>query len=333
MPLPLVFVIPAVATGVAGAGKTVKSFVDSHKAEVITNDANSRVEDAKEHLERSRRLCADALSNLGEEKLFVLNTSIAAFIRSFEQIKNLELQDSLGLEELRKLKVDKESMAEMKEMQKFAAAVTGGAAMGVAGGALTAVGAWGAASTFATASTGTAISTLSGAAAHNATLAFFGGGSLATGGAGMAGGAIVLGGLIAGPALLVMGLITGKKADEKLENALANKAQADEICMELANAAFKCDAIRRRTAMFYTFLARLDARFVPLVQQLEDVLATEGDDYSSYSKEARSTVLRCATVAGTVKSLLDTPILTDDGALTEESAALVQSLGVKLLEE
>lgn len=330
--LPVVFIVPAVATGVAGAGKTIKSVIDSHNANKITSDANALVEDAKSHLGRSREFCADALSNLGEEKLFVLNNGIARFIDSFEQIKNLELVESLGLEELRKLKIDKESMAELKEMQQFAAAVAGGVTAGVAGGALTAFGAYNAAMAFGAASTGTAISTLSGAAATNATLAFFGGGSLAAGGMGMAGGVMVLGGLVAGPALLVMGLITGKKADEKLEVALANKAEAEKIAEELSQAAFQCDAIRRRTAMFYAFLARLDARLITLVFQLEDVLRNEGVDYSQYSQDARSVVLRAATMAGSVKSLLDTPILTEEGALTEESGQLMESLGVRLLE-
>ena len=44
-----------------------------------------------------------------------------------------------------------------------------------------------------TASTGTAISTLSGAAATKATLAWLGGGAIAAGGLGIAGGAVVLG--------------------------------------------------------------------------------------------------------------------------------------------
>lgn len=44
-----------------------------------------------------------------------------------------------------------------------------------------------------TASTGTAISTLSGVVATKATLAWLGGGALATGGLGVAGGAVVLG--------------------------------------------------------------------------------------------------------------------------------------------
>ena len=63
---------------------------------------------------------------------------------------------------------------------------------GTAVGALTSVTAMGLVSTFATASTGTAISALSGAAATNATLAWFGGGAIAAGGGGTALGATVL---------------------------------------------------------------------------------------------------------------------------------------------
>lgn len=331
MPLPLL-IIPAAATSIAGAGTTVRSVLVNHKANRITDDANARVDDAREYLDRSRELCSVSLAKLGEEKLFVLDNSIEAFINSFSRIKNVELEDSLGLEELKKLRIDKESLKELKEMQLIASSIVAGATAGVAGGALTAFGAYGAVTTFAHASTGTAIATLHGAAATNATLAWLGGGALSAGGAGMAGGVVVLGGIVAGPALLALGLITGKKADEKLEVALENSAKADELCTELGNLAFQCDAIRRRADMFHSFLARLDARFVPLVFQLEGVLDSEGDDYAQYSPEAKSTVLRAATLAGTIKAILDTPILAEDGALTVESQALASELGVKLLE-
>ena len=59
--------------------------------------------------------------------------------------------------------------------------------------------------TFGTASTGTAISSLGGAAATNATMAWLGGGSLAAGGSGTAVGAVIL----SGGVLIVAGAVTG----------------------------------------------------------------------------------------------------------------------------
>jgi len=329
MPFPVLFVVPAVAiAGVAGAGKTAKGVYDSGRARRITDEANMSMDVAKAILENARDACGTSLQRLGDEKLFVLDHSVGRFIESFEKIKNLDLVESLGLEELRKFHIDKNDFEELKGLHEFAVDLAAGAGAGAAGGALTAFGAYSAATNLAAASTGTAIASLNGAAATNATLAFFGGGSLATGGLGIAGGTMVLGGLVAGPALLVMGLIVGKKADEQLEIAMSNAAQAAEICVELNNATFQCDAIRRRTYMFYTFLARLDARFLPLVMKLEDVIVDEGVDYSKYSPEAKRVVLQSATLAGTIKAILDTPILTEEGALTDESLRLTESLAV-----
>lgn len=80
------------------------------------------------------------------------------------------------------------------ESGRAAAYWAGGAA--AAGGALGAFGSTAAmsvATVLGTASTGTAISTLSGAAATNAALAWLGGGTVAAGGAGVAGGSFILG--------------------------------------------------------------------------------------------------------------------------------------------
>ncbi|MGL5915555.1 MAG: hypothetical protein ACRCZG_04765, partial [Culicoidibacterales bacterium] len=90
---------------------------------------------------------------------------------------------------------------------------------GLVGGS-TAIGAWGLVSLIGSASTGTAISSLSGVAATNATLAWFGGGSLATGGAGMAGGLWVLGGLVAAPIVFFTTKNAYKKVDEIKERKL-----------------------------------------------------------------------------------------------------------------
>jgi hypothetical protein len=87
---------------------------------------------------------------------------------------------------------------------------------------------WSTVGALASASTGTAISSLSGAAATNATLAWFGGGSLASGGLGIAGGTAVLGGLIVIPALIITGLIQYKSSLKKVEEIQEQKNKALE---------------------------------------------------------------------------------------------------------
>lgn len=330
MPLPLLFIGIAAATGLAGAGKTVKAVVDNTNANKINTAANEGVDDARKRLEQQRGAVAQFLEKLGEEKLQILAGTVTSFVSAFEKIKNIDFTSSVGLEELEKLHIDQKDFEELKELGNFAIQVAGGVTAGAAGGALTAIGAYGAAQTFAAASTGTAIASLSGAAATNATLAFFGGGSLAAGGLGMAGGMMVLGGLVAGPALLVMGLITGAKSQEKLDQALINKAQAEEIMEALHVASDQCSAIRRRAYLFYSLLAHLDTYLLPLVWQMEDIIAKEGTDYRTYSPESKKVIMAAASNAGSVKAVLDVPILTDDGSLTEQSGEIVDKIG-KLL--
>ena len=101
------------------------------------------------------------------------------------------------------------------------------ASKGAGLGAATAAGSWALVSLLGTASTGTAIGTLSGAAATNATLAWFGGGALAAGGGGMAMGMMTLGGLVALPLIAFSAWSTHNKADE-IEQRTEELRLADE---------------------------------------------------------------------------------------------------------
>ncbi len=330
MPLPLLFIIPAAALGAVGVGKGVKAGIDIKDAKDTNAAANQCVNEAKAELEKSRKISGKALENLGEKKVFILDKSINAFIKTFEQIHNIDLEESEGLEELNKFKIDKQAFSELKELGGYASSILGGAASGAIGGALTAFGAWSAAGTLATASTGTAIASLSGAAATNATLAFFGGGSLAAGGLGMAGGAAVLGGLVAGPALAVVGFIVGAKASKQKDEAYSNLAKAKQIAEELDTAKCLCDAIKIRANLFYYLLIRLDSVFSPLVYELEKILSAAGTDYQAYNDDQKKTVAAALAWAGTIKAILDTPILAEDGSLTGESFVLCNDINKKL---
>jgi len=249
MPLPVFFIGAAVATGGAGVVKSVKAGIDARTATKMNEDANALVESTTARLNAHRESCGTALSNLGEEKVFVLENSMKTFLDTFTKLKNVDFKETEGLSELSKMRIDEKEFDELKSMVNFAASLTG------------------AAQALACASTGTAIASLSGAAATNATLAFFGGGSIAAGGLGMAGGTAVLGGLVAGPALLVLGLVAGRTADKELDKARTNRAEAMQIASQLETAILQCEAIRGRTYLFYNLIARLDARRFQLVRR------------------------------------------------------------------
>ena len=328
MPLPIFFIGIgiAAATGLPGVKMGVKAGVDTVNAKKINRSANELLEDATDLLNRQRTACGTSLEKLGEEKIFILSHGVKEFLDTFTKIKNVDFHETEGLDELKNLHIDAKEFEELKDMSNLALSVAGGTAVGTAGGALAALGAYSAASSFAAASTGTAIASLSGAAASNATLAFFGGGSIASGGLGMAGGTVVLGGIVAGPALLVMGAFAGKAAEKKLDQAYENQAEAEKVAAELDAGSLQCASIRRRTYVIYNLLARLDSYVMPLVYQMEDIVKAEGDDYRDYKSESKKVIAQAASVAGSIKAVLDTPLLNEAGELTEASAKIVENI-------
>lgn len=111
-----------------------------------------------------------------------------------------------------------------------------GAAKGAATGVSTAAAAWALAGAYGAASTGTALTALSGVAAEAATLAWFGGGSVAAGGMGVAGGTAVLGGIVAVPALAVMAVLAHSRASKDIaryEQEMANLEKAMDDMLKL----------------------------------------------------------------------------------------------------
>lgn len=193
-----------------------------------------------------------------------------------------------------------------------------------------AFGAYSAAGLLGTAGTGAAIAGLSGVAATNATLALLGGGTLAAGGLGIAGGTAVLGGLVAGPAIAVMGFMMDSRADKNLDMARSNRAKAREAEEQMKLAGDACRAIGKRADMFRDLISQVDTLFRPLIEKMEAMVKEKGTDYRDYGEEDRKTIAMALATAGAVKAVLDTPILTKEGAVTEESLRAYKKVEVFL---
>ncbi len=324
MPIPLLFIGIGLGTAALGIGKGVKASIDQKDANNTNAHAQSIVDDATKKAETSRKNSSKAIEDLGRKKIWVLDNSVETFIHLFEQLHNVELGASSGMDELKKFRIDKQAFGELKQMSAMASSIAGGLVGGAAAGALAAIGAYGGAMTLgACATTGTAIASLSGAAATNATLAFLGGGALSVGGLGMAGGTMVLGGLVAGPALAVMGFIIGAKASANKDAAYSNLVKAKEYAEEVKTVQVLCKAIRMRANMFERLLIKLDAVFEPLTDSLAQIIQKSGTDFCRYSDEEKAAVAANLSLAKAIKAVLDTPILTEDGLLTEESNAII----------
>lgn len=332
MPIPLLFIGIGAAGGAFGIGKSIKAGVDQKEANETNERANDIIKDASKKIETCRTNCGSAIDNLGKRKIQILDESVKPFITEFEKLNHVELSESKGLNELQKIVLDQRNFTELKDLQSMATSMVGGVVSGAMAGAVTAFGAYGAAGALATASTGTAIASLSGAAATNATLAFFGGGSLAVGGLGMAGGTAVLGGLVAGPALAVLGVVVGAKASANLDKAYSNLSKAREFKEEMDAASLLCIGIRKRAAMFNRFLVTLNSVFEPLIYEMTQIISNRGTDFRDFSDDEKKVVAEAMAMAGAIKSILDTPILDDDGNLTPESDKMVEMTRKKLEE-
>ena len=314
MPLPLLLVGAAVIAGAYGVKKGLDAKSDFDDAEEINEDAQEIYENAQRSLDERRNKTQEAVESLGRQKLMLYRDALAPFKETFSKIKNVDYEES----DIRDGKLPNVSIDEIQEVREVVLRmeeVIGGGALAGGAGALAGLAAYGSVGVLATASTGTAIAGLSGAAATNATLAWLGGGSLAVGGFGMAGGAAVLGGIVAAPVLLVGGLMMASKAEEAKENALSNRRKARAAATAMEEAEVAARDIGRKVTLVRKVMKRLQDYLCSDLEALEDLVSVS-TDYRTYDRPERELVHRTASLAVTAKNLHEAPLLEEDGSVT-----------------
>ena len=314
MPLPLLLVGAAVLAGAYGVKKGLDAKSDFDEAEEINEDAQEIYENAQRSLEQRRNETQKAVESLGQQKLSLFRDALTPFVVTFSKIKNVDYQQGIIRDgTLPDVSVDQ--IREVREVVLRMEEVIGGGALAGGASALAGLATFGSVGVLATASTGTAIAGLSGAAATNATLAWLGGGSLAAGGFGMAGGAAVLGGIVAAPVLLVGGLMMASKAEEAKESAQSNRRKARAAATAMEEAEVAARDIGRKATQVRNVLKRLQDYLCSDLEALEDLVSVS-TDYRTYDEEEKELVCRTASLAVTAKNLAETPLLEEDGSIT-----------------
>ncbi|MFW6029503.1 MAG: hypothetical protein ACOCRO_04540 [Halanaerobiales bacterium] len=350
MPLPFILAGAAAVAGIAGIAKGAESVSKNSEAKKLNQEAKSLFENSKEQLEITKNNTVEELVHLGKLKLNIWDKQLGRFVTLFTKVKNINLEGQAVVDESlsNKIEISSEELVEMKEMSIKAGEIVSSGFSSLGAGAIAGVASYGGAMMFASASTGTAISALSGVAATNATLAWFGGGSLAAGGLGMAGGAAVLGGIVAGPVIAVGGMLMAAKARKNLVEAKKTYAKTKRAVEEMKTAISLLESIEAMSAQFTDVIQDMSDRMTIVLNKLEESLSNFDKeretsilfrikkfvfnlfgrdvhiDYSELNQDIKSLMHMTYQFAQTLKILLETPILKEDGTLDPECSNVLE---------
>ena len=328
--MPVPFILGGLAIAAAGYG--VKRGLDAKdkmdRTENIQIEISDLIVRCDNLMKSSKENALNAIQNLGKTKISVMSTSMNEFVDIYRNMKNVNFKD-IGIDELKNFKPENKEIAELHVASVGAVDLTVSSAGAIAGSTLLAAGTYGAVmhGGFALASTGTAIGTLHGVAATNATLAWLGGGSLAAGGLGMTGGMVVLGGLVAGPALALGGVFLDSKAEDKLYEALHQKDKAIKFQKEIQQSVLILNGIADRANQITQLVNNLNAVFNTQITKLKTVVEFFGYDYAAYQEKAKHIIAINAMLAKTIKIILDIPLLNENGLLEEKTEVAMAVFG------
>jgi hypothetical protein len=310
--VPAVLIGAGVVTGAGGVVLGLKGGYDIKKANSRIQEAGSRYDQERRRLEAHELVTNESLKALGtrqQQAYHLVVERMIAFLRRHEkQVSESEkllvdgLESTPGAVALG-VALGQDSISWMRGIVR--SAVTG---VGINAGITTAV------TSFAAASTGTAISTLSGAAATSATYAFLGGGSLATGGGGMAVGAAALNFVTIGPAILVSGLLVAGQGEKAKTKACENEATINVAIAEMQETKAKFDAIVARAEELEELLDQLVVRG----RSALDLLESEPFDPSHHAARFQQAL----TLTMAVRDVASTQVVDESGDLNEETATV-----------
>ena len=316
MPFPFLVLGAPLAIGL-GIGWGIKKAIDAKSdfdaAESINEDAQEIFYNAKRTLERRREQQLNNLESLARQKIRLSKDALEPFVKTFRQIRNLDYEGINFQDE--NLRMISDEILEIQEVTIRMEEAVGGTTGALGSGVLAGLAAYGSVGLLSTASSGTAIASLSGAAATNATLAWLGGGSLAVGGLGAT--AAVLGGIGAAPVLLVGGLLSASKAEAAVEDALSNRYKAEAAAEAMETAGVAARAIGRKANEIRKVLKRLQEDHLDSdLGDLQNLVSTNADA-RTYNRSQKELVERTMFLAVTAKNLAEAPLLDEDGSITK----------------
>ncbi len=310
--IPLALIGLGASTGVGGLVTGVMGGLKMKEAQSIADAARKRYDES---------------TSLTKDRVGESNERIQQYGRQQEQARRLVIERMGAFIERHRQQVKQSAAqlldgvdAEQRDIEAFTGALTAdvnwikGAGMAALTGVGVSAGIPGAVTALGAASTGTAISSLSGAAAQSATMAWLGGGSVAAGGGGVALGTAALGVVTVGPTMLLGGLTLNSQGEKAMTNA--KKYEADVATAVQEQEAFRSslDVLDTRITEVSEVLARLVERAQGALSVLEQ-LDFDGERHAVEFQ-------RALKLTFAVREICRVPLIGEDGQMTSEMIRL-----------
>ena len=309
MPLPFIIGGLAAVAGAAGLGSGIHGGYKMKEANDTMKSAQRIQEKAVSLFEKTNNEVTSLMDEIGKQELEILS-SFDTFSDLIEKIQHRPDFKVINKDGIPLFDYEPEKLQGISAGASILLGGIGGAAAGTAGGFAAAGATTSAVMALGTASTGTAISTLSGAAATNATLAALGGGSLAAHGLGITGGLAVLGGATVGVGLLIGGFIfnaTGNKLSEKADEAYYQARRTEEQIHKIVD---YLEQLKGASIRFKNALTSLETPYRMKLQALEYIIEfSEKTDWNKFSEKEKLTTQNLVLLVGQLYRMCKTNLV------------------------
>ncbi|GAA8469108.1 hypothetical protein HpBT249_11370 [Helicobacter pylori] len=294
--MPLPFILGGLALAAAGYGfkKSIDASETADKVNEIVKEAEDLKEGAKNRVESAESGYKNALMGLGKKKLHVRSYGMSRFVWHFNQlnghqffVKASDMQDlhkQLSVAQNFSKQLNASGMSEESDI--------GGMFAGYGGLGI---------SSFTTG-------------------AMLGGGLTMGGLAGMA----VLGGLVAVPALAILGAMSADEMKEKLEKAKAYYSQVEKAVKKADVIIDQFQAIEKMAELFTRQIAKFDALFFSLSQDAIATMKKHNYNHSLYSQEERDQLCVAVSTLTTLSAFLEVPIMDEHQKLQEKAQRVLE---------
>jgi hypothetical protein len=290
------------------------SFYPGQKANELAKGAQERYERALVWLKIEEAATNKLAEEYGKLQLQVIKETIKRFVDFVERTGRKASESERRLLEgmdfsVQQIKEYKAAAVEAEQYFAAGAKSVGASAAGY-GGAI------GVVSSLGAASTGTAISSLSGAAAWNATLAWFGGGSIAAGGGGMALGTVVLGGITILPAVLIGGFFAKSEGEKAITKAREHEGKVNKAITDINRAKDVAKTVKQRITELRVVFESINTRAVQSLNELESQPFDSKRDAEKFRQ--------VGTLMKSLIEILKTPVLNNDGQLNIGTVTIIE---------